>query len=44
MMLLTLASADGSDRQVEFVLNAAGKPESLWIIVNGIKAELKKIN
>jgi CubicO group peptidase (beta-lactamase class C family) len=35
--------ADGTDRQIEFVVNAHGKPEKVWIILNGIKTELKKV-
>lgn len=35
--------ADGSDRQIEFEVNAAGKQEKAWVILNGIKTELKKV-
>jgi CubicO group peptidase (beta-lactamase class C family) len=35
--------ADGTDRQIEFVMNAKGKPDKVWIILNGIPSELKKI-
>jgi CubicO group peptidase (beta-lactamase class C family) len=35
--------ADGTDRQIEFVVDANGKPEKVWFIQNGIKTELKKV-
>ncbi len=34
---------DGSDRQIEFDVNRDGKPEKIWLISNGIRTELKKL-
>lgn len=35
---------DRTDRQIEFVLNESGKPEHAYLINNGIKTELNKVD
>ena len=33
---------DGSDRQIEFELDTINKVSKVWLIINGLKTELKK--
>ncbi len=35
--------SDGSDRQLEFVRDESGQVKAVFIIINGVKSELKKI-